>query len=356
MRLVVADIINAPKDLRKEFSMEPLSLPHRIAPGMCPVNGIRDLVHWRTGRDWSNEFVHGLGQGGGFAYLRINVANPPRQVYWGTASPRQHAYLAGLFKAGFTEVENRSFKFAWNQAQAALEERTPPVIGPLDMYHLPFYPAIYHQRHIPIHFLLLVGFDEQRAYVLDTGQPEIQCISLTELEQAWNVSVPGMGKRNRLAILNMPEELNPTDKLIKKAIGDQCQLMLEPPVSMLGIPAMQKLAREIHSWPEELGKETSQLCLLQVLEYLNSPPDSLGNHLTAGRDLYITFLVEAGEATGLDFSQPIAHFQQVLSIIPKIAQAIQANDLMAATAEFIWVAEEEKLAYRWLRELITEPA
>jgi len=32
-----------------------LTIPHRRAHGMCPVNGVRDLVHWRSGRDWSNE-------------------------------------------------------------------------------------------------------------------------------------------------------------------------------------------------------------------------------------------------------------------------------------------------------------
>jgi hypothetical protein len=47
---------------------------------MCPVNGIRGLVQWRSGQDWSNEFLWGLGQGGGFAYLRFNAADPPRQV------------------------------------------------------------------------------------------------------------------------------------------------------------------------------------------------------------------------------------------------------------------------------------
>jgi hypothetical protein len=39
-----------------------LTIPHLQRRGMCPVNGIRDLVHWRSGRDWSNEFVWGLGQ------------------------------------------------------------------------------------------------------------------------------------------------------------------------------------------------------------------------------------------------------------------------------------------------------
>jgi hypothetical protein len=73
-----------------------LNIPHRISHGMCPVNGIRDLVQWRSGRDWSNEFLWGLGQGGGFAYLRFSPANPPRQVYTGISTPRQHRYLHGL--------------------------------------------------------------------------------------------------------------------------------------------------------------------------------------------------------------------------------------------------------------------
>ncbi|MBN1314454.1 MAG: hypothetical protein JXA42_03265 [Anaerolineales bacterium] len=50
------------------------------------MNGNRDLVQLFTGRDWSNEFVYGLGQGGGFAYLRFKSADPPRLGYWGIAT------------------------------------------------------------------------------------------------------------------------------------------------------------------------------------------------------------------------------------------------------------------------------
>ena len=184
-----------------------MTIPHRLAQGLCPVNGIRDLVHWRAGRDWSNEFVYGLGQGGGFAYLRFNFADPPRQVYWGPASPRQHKYLAELFGADFTELENRSFKYAWSKSQAALEAGMPPVLGPLDMFHLHFYAGIYHQRHIPIHYLLLVGYDDLNAYVHDTGIDGIQTVPLKELELAWDVNVPGLGKRNRLVTLNIPAQI-----------------------------------------------------------------------------------------------------------------------------------------------------
>jgi hypothetical protein len=325
-----------------------LTTPHRPAHGLCPINGIRDLVHWRSGRDWSNEFVFGLGQGGGFAYLRFNFADPPRQVYWGTASPRQHKYLAELFAADYAELENRSFKYSWNKARQAVESGTPPIIGPLDMFFLPFYPGIYHRRHIPIHYLLLVGYDDNHAYVHDTDQINVQTIPLNELELAWNVNIPGLGKRNRLAVLNIPQDIASTETLIRRSISDECNMMLHPPVSMLGIPAMQKVSREIPNWSWELGKDVARKCLQQVREYLNSPPDLLGNHLTAGRDIYITFLEQAAEMMQLDFSEATSQFKSAMLLIPKIAEAIRQDDLVGIASGFSNIAEIEKQAFSLL--------
>jgi hypothetical protein len=329
-----------------------LTIPHRIRPGMCPVNGIRDLVHWRSGRDWSNEFLWGLGQGGGFAYLRFNSADPPRQVYTGNATPRQHRYLAELFDADLTEIENRTFKFSWNKAREAVDAGTPPVLGPLDMFHLRFYEGLYHKRHIPIHYVLLVGYEDDKAYVHDTDQEEVQIISLDELQLAWDVNVPGLGKRNRFTVIDVPQEFPPTDVLIRRSIADQCQTMLNPPVSMLGIPAMKKVAHEIARWPEEFGEDVTAKCLRQVREYLNSPPDLEGNHLTAGRDLYIAFLGEAEALAGLDFSKAIRWLSDSIATIPALADAIRRNDLEKAAACFDRVAEVEAEAYTELSKVI----
>ncbi|MBN1265146.1 MAG: DUF4872 domain-containing protein [Anaerolineales bacterium] len=327
-----------------------LSIPHRKSHGLCPVNGIRDLIQWRTGRDWTNEFVYGLGQGGGFAYLRFNAADPPRQVYWGVAGPRQHRYLAELLGAGYTEIENRSFKFSWNKAREMLEAGTPPVIGPLDMFYLPFYEGIYHKRHIPIHYLLLVGYDEQKIYVLDTGQDEVQELLLDELQQAWDVNVLGLGKKNRLAAFDFPGDLAPTADIVHKAIADLCQTMLHPPVSMVGIPAMRKVAKEIVHWQEELGEQVGA-CLRQVLEYLNSPPDIEGDHLTAGRHIYIRFLQEAGEKAGLDFSEPENLFGETIASLPDLAETIRKKNLVEAGACFDQIAVVEEKAFSILEEM-----
>jgi hypothetical protein len=327
---------------------QPLIIPHRPAHGMCPVNGIRDLIHWRTGRDWSNQFLYGLGQGGGFAYLRFNMAGPPRQIYWGVAGPRQHAYLAELFDADYTEVENRSFRFSWKKAREAVDAARPPVLGPLDMYHLHYYEGIYRRRHIPIHYVLLVGYDDQHAYVLDTDKDAVQPIPLEELQAAWEVNVPGLGKRNRLVVMDIPTTLRPTDALVRKSVADQSQMMLYAPVSMVGIPAMRKAAREIAGWPAELGEETAAKCLLQVREYLNSPPDIEGDHLTAGRDVYITFLEEAAQMAGLDLAEGIERLRDSMALIPRLAAALRGNNLEEAAGCLGRIADSETAVLREL--------
>ncbi len=312
---------------------------------MCPVNGIRDLVHWRAGRDWSNDLVWGLGQGGGFAYLRVNVADPPRQVFWGNATPRQHRYLADLLGAGYAEVEGRAFKASWGRARGAVDAGTPPVLGPLDMFYLHYYRGIYHERHIPIHYVLLVGYDDTQAYLHDTDREDVQAIPLGELQQAWDVNVPGLGKRNRLVVLDVPPELPPTAALIRRAIADQCQTMLHAPVSMIGIAAMRKVAREIAGWPQELGEERAARCLRQVREYLSSPPGADGGRLTAGRDVYLAFLQEAGAIAGLDLSGAIGRLSQSIATIPELAEAVDGNDLRRAAACFERIAEAEAGAF-----------
>jgi hypothetical protein len=266
-------------------------------------------------------------------------------VFWGIAGPRQHEYLAGLLAADCAVVENRTFRFSWKKAREAVDTGAPPVIGPLDMYHLHFYPQIYRQRHIPIHYLLLVGYDEGAAYVHDTDKADVQAIPLEELQAAWDVNVPGMGKRNRLAVFRIPQDPPPTASLVRKAIADQCRTMLHPPVSLVGIPAMEKLAREIADWPEELGEQVAYKCLRQMREFLNSPPDLEGDHLTAGRDVYVAFLREAGTVAEVDLAEAIRLLEETVGVIPRLAAAIAEDRLVDASALVRRIAVGETKAY-----------
>jgi hypothetical protein len=89
-----------------------------------------------------------------------------------------------------------------------------------------------------------------------------------------------------------------------------------------------------------------------VREYLNSPPDLEGNHLTAGRDLYITFLQEAGAMANPDFGAAIDGLRQSQAAIPRLAEAIRQNDLDQAAACFLRIAEVEAEAHAALSQTV----
>ncbi|MEI6310138.1 MAG: hypothetical protein WCP58_10915, partial [bacterium] len=75
-------------------------------------------------------------------------------------------------------------------------------------------------------------------------------------------------------------------------------------------------------------------------------------HRTAGRDLYVAFLEEAGEIAGLDFSKAVDRFREVIVTIPSLAEAIQQGRLADAAVFFGRIAEKEKEAYTELCRVV----
>lgn len=59
----------------------------------------------------------------------------------------------------------------------------------------------------------------------------------------------------------------------------------------------------------------------------------------------MAFLQQAGEMTGIDFSQAVGHLQESISFIPEVAGAIQQGDLVKAALCFERVAEAETKAF-----------
>jgi hypothetical protein len=180
----------------------------------------------------------------------------------------------------------------------------------------------------------------------------VQIIDLEELQLAWDVNVPGMGKRNRLVIFDIPENIPPSESIIRRSLADECQTMLHPPVSMVGIPAMKKIAREIDTWSEELGETTTASCIRQIREYLNSPPDIEGDHLTAGRDIYIKFLQQAGEMANINLDKPVAYLRETVNTIPSLAASLRQNQLDLASEHFYQIADLEENAYTELFNIL----
>lgn len=53
------------------------------------------------------------------------------------------------------------------------------------MYYLSYYPKFYYKEHIPIHYILMVGYDDEEKYiyVYDCGIEEMQKLNMKLLKR-----------------------------------------------------------------------------------------------------------------------------------------------------------------------------
>lgn len=233
-----------------------IHLPHKVLDYCCPVNGLEDQYEAKTGARLPGFLMMDLSNIG-FIYIKQQRAPAPRMLGWGDGAGKgQYAFLADLMGFRWQSLEGRPFDEAWRAACASVERGLPPVLGMLDMYHLPHYPKFYHRVHIPWHYLLLVGYDDARqvALVQDNGLPGVQELPLSDLRQAWNVSSPGLGKRNSLFTFEFAEHPASLPELLQKGLKKRARQFLNPPKSFLGLPGMRKSAAEMLRWKDELSE------------------------------------------------------------------------------------------------------
>lgn len=230
------------------------------------MNGLEDVLAWKGG-NYVDFLLPVAGGMASFGYLKFKRAKPPCMVYWGT-SPKY--FLRNLEKIiGFNQLitEGKTFKTTFAKLKESINKGNPVMAGALDMYYLHYYPEIYQHDHIPIHYVLVVGYDDEKriVYVHDCSRTDVQELPYAEFEKALNVKVPGMSNRNTIRVFKLPKTTPSELDLARKGFALKAEQMLKPPVSMFGIPAMRKLAKEITSWKD---KE----CFEHLVTYATTPP------------------------------------------------------------------------------------
>ena len=265
--------------------MKLIKLPHKVCPMTCMVNGLEDLYEARTGTRLPDQFLLFMSGMAGFAYLKLSKAPVQRFVLWGPRPTAQYELLGQAVGFTWTTCKGRSFAYALKQAQTFIDQGRPVILGALDMYHLPYYTKFYHTFHVPIHFVLMVGYDEERRVILvqDCDRPDVQVVPYTDLQLAWDVRTPGYSDRNTLYAFHLNAEVADVLTIAERALRQKAGFMLHPPTSMFGIPGIRKLARELPAWPEQLAAEALRTSLYTLAEYTGHPP-TLPSRLTGYTD------------------------------------------------------------------------
>ncbi len=251
-----------------------IKMPHEVHESTCYVNGLYDVLTWK-GAKYDYFLLPIIGGMASFAYLKFKMAKPPCMVYWGN-NPKYLLNDLGEI-IGFSQIisEGKSFKNEFPKIKGYLDNDEPVIVGALDMYYLHYYPELYKKEHVPIHYLLVTGYDDEKqvVYVHDCSFGSMQQIPYVEFEASLNVDVPGMSRKNSYRIFRLPQKMPSEIEVAEKGLSYKAGRMLRPPVSMFGIPAMRKLAKDITTWEDKT-------CFNHMVAYAGLTPPIVGEDLS----------------------------------------------------------------------------
>ena len=323
-----------------------IDMPHEVHESTCYVNGLFDILKW-NGAEYSYFLLPIIGGMASFAYLKFKMAQPPCMVYWGNSPKYLMEQLQEVI--GFTQTisEGKSFKNEFPKIKDLLNKNIPVVVGALDMFYLHYYTDLYREEHIPIHYLLVVGYDDDRQliYIHDCTFEGVQEIPYRDFENCLNVSTPGLSKKNTYRFFKLPQKMPSELEIAEKGFAYKAQRMLKPPVSMFGIPAMRKLAKEITGWTEES-------CLRHMVAYAGLTPPLIAEDLSNNDGLRFQesdLFREMGKKYGHEnWMEASRLFRQSGESIIELCKSALGKELDACSASLKQIADLEEKAYQLL--------
>ena len=263
---------------------------HRVGVH-CATTAFRNVLEYR-GLPLGEDMCFGLGSGLGFTYWKDKRMPFP---FVGGRTRDLEKDLCRNLGIGMKAYETRSRKKAYVTLRKLILKNQPVIIN-VDLYYLPYFWG--NQKppsgaHFGGHFIVVAGIDKEKgiAYVADTNFPGLQEIKLSDLEEARDPKHRPFPSHNRWYILEVPTEITPLNKVIKKALTKNCQEMQKPPIKILGLKGMRYFAQDIVNWPREIAPPSLNPALLNTYIYMEE--GGTGGGLF--RRIYARFLKEAGE-------------------------------------------------------------
>lgn len=256
------------------MSRKLLDIRHHLSSGCCMWSGIEDVYATRTNQVLPEAFLLALSSYGETIFLKLKEENMPYMFNVTDARTRKtYDQIKHMIGLSYQISEGRSLVYALKSIKNEINIGNPVILGPLDMFYLP-YLKMYHKVHIPMHYVLMVGYDEENDCVLayDCDREALQELPLSELIEAWQIEKNAVGDKNGFIRFSLPEK--PIDKykladicLRNKAIRQLCK---KP--DFVGINAYNKIAREFPSWKNAFSEEKYKKVLAAITEFLGTVP------------------------------------------------------------------------------------
>jgi hypothetical protein len=255
---------------------------YRHLPGNhCGSTALRNLLAFH-GRRYSEEMVFGLGAGACFYYVKLDGSSPSRFTN-GRVFRLEEQFLE-LTGAPIELATEDDPDRSWELARAVVDSGRPAILL-TDLYYLDHYGR---SAHFPGHAVVLAGYDDERAYLSDTGFEELQTSRLESLAEARHADNPIFPLAGHAFHLPEGGELPDLRAAIPRAVARNARQMLEPPLGEYeGLPALRRFAADVAAWPSEI--EDWRWCARFNYQVIERRGTGGGNF----RRMYSRFLAEA---------------------------------------------------------------
>lgn len=251
-----------------------LEIPHHLDDYECMWNGIEDLYIQGSGETLPPSFFFVLSGFGSFCYMKTEKLELKRLVALGDGrTKKMYEFLAPIVGFDYKFYKHSSFEKALSRAKSEIDAGFPCVLGALDMAYLPYYPKLYHGEHIPFHYVLMTGYDDeaQLIYLSDCGRAETQTLPYDELRLAWNCSYPGLSDPNTVCTVRMHSGKTKAE-IAAEAFSEKAKLFLNPPVGFIGYRGFEKFIGELPRLKKELSDADYKKLLANFAEFSGTVP------------------------------------------------------------------------------------
>ncbi len=298
-----------------EATTAPRMVPgYRHLPGHhCGSTALRNLLAFH-GVEISEEMALGLGAGVSFYYVPLDDSSPSRFTNG----------RVGRLEEQFVELTGAPIRLetfpdpegSWEAARTAIDAERPAILL-TDLYYLDHYGT---SAHFPGHAVVLVGYDDELAYLSDTSFEELQKTRLDSLARARHGKHPVFPLDGHMLTVSVGAELDDVREAASRAIERNARQMLEPPLGEYeGLPALRRFAAEVGDWPREL--EDWRWCARFCYQVIERRGTGGGNF----RLMYSRFLGEAGREEAALAARAAAHWTSLATLVARRERARPAG-------------------------------
>lgn len=299
----------------------------------CETSALRDIFEF-YGYRFTEPMLFGLGSGLGFIYWKMKQMPYP---FVGGRTKDLLQNICSNLNIKITKHQTNSSRKGWEEVKALIDSDNPVLLY-ADMYYLDYFGK---RVHFGQHAIVLADYDEKYAYLADNNFGQLQRTTIKTLETARNSNFKPFPPKNTFFTFKFPKKLPLLKGVIHKAINNNANVLLNPPINNLGIKGILKFSDEIL----KLSKEECKM----VYIYLEKAGTGGGNF----RNLYSQFLIEANAYLQNEkIAKAGKMYKEIAQDWTKIAEEIREySDLQGTSRKIKALAEKEQQAMKFLSEI-----